>query len=119
MKVGKHEGAAVQRLAALYGLKCSAQGSGKKATLMVREAVLTVLCTCSTCCACAAVGDAIRPHMQRPGLRQEGFYHGEASRLEMLWQQSPAYVGCSHVEAEQQVNHVTLFAPVAVLPCAD
>lgn len=35
-RMGKHEGAAVQRLAALYGLKCSAQGSGKRLTIMVR-----------------------------------------------------------------------------------
>lgn len=35
VKVGRVEGAAVHRLAALYGLKCSAQGGGKKQTIMV------------------------------------------------------------------------------------
>ncbi len=34
--MGKHDGAAVQRLAALYGLKCTAQGAGKRLTIMVR-----------------------------------------------------------------------------------
>ena len=36
--MGKHDGAAVQRLAALYGLKCTAQGAGKRLTIMVRSA---------------------------------------------------------------------------------
>jgi hypothetical protein len=35
-RMGKHDGAAVQRLAALYGLKCTAQGAGKRLTIMVR-----------------------------------------------------------------------------------
>lgn len=39
-RLNKHEGAMAQRLAALYGLKCSAQGSGKKLTLMVRAFVI-------------------------------------------------------------------------------
>jgi hypothetical protein len=36
-RMGKHDGAAVQRLAALYGLKCTAQGAGKRLTIMVRS----------------------------------------------------------------------------------
>lgn len=35
VKAGRVESAAVHRLAALYGLKCSAQGGGKKQTIMV------------------------------------------------------------------------------------
>lgn len=35
MKVGQSEVSAIHRLASLYGLKCSAQGGGKKRTVMV------------------------------------------------------------------------------------